>query len=146
MLSVNDYSKQYIDDCRAKVDAQVTAFATLAKATKRAAGANKNAVETALASFEPVYFNALVLVLDEFFLHRSRTIEGKDGNPMNEVRVLCNSMTQGDGSLVADKSIKLKPDTSVLGYAVGDPIRLSEKDFVALSDAFFRTVHDTFAS
>jgi hypothetical protein len=56
----------------------------------------------------------MVLILDTYFTHRSRTTEGKDSNPLNEVRVLCNSILENKSVLRADKSIKLKPETSVL--------------------------------
>ena len=79
----------------------------------------------------------MVMVLDDYFLHRSRNMELKDGNPLNEVRVLCNSLLNGDGVVVADKAVKLDPGTSVLGLAAGDPIALNEHDFVRLCDAFF---------
>jgi len=39
----------------------------------------------------------MVLVLDSSFSHRQRTMELKDGNPLNEVRVLCNSILENDG-------------------------------------------------
>ena len=58
------------------------------------------------------------------FLHRLTGIEGKDGNPLNEVRVLCNSILPNQGKLQVDKlpgwpnsagaSIKLPPEKSVL--------------------------------
>ena len=60
----------------------------------------------------------MVLALDSWFLHRQRSLEGKDGNPVNEVRVLCTSITQHGAVLTADKTIKLKAATSVLGYDV----------------------------
>jgi hypothetical protein len=91
----------------------------------------------AIEAFEPRFFNALVLQLDYSFVHRTRNLEGKDGNAMNEVRVLCSSLLNGDGTLVADTTVKLDPATSVLGLAAGDPIALNEDDFVRLCDAFF---------
>jgi hypothetical protein len=75
--------------------------------------------KNALAAFEPVFFNNLVLSLDAHFVHRTRAIEGKDGNPLNEVRVLCSSLMLHDGVLTAEKSIKLVPQKSVLGIGFG---------------------------
>lgn len=79
----------------------------------------------------------MVLVLDEMFVHRLRTVEGKDGNALNEVRGLCNSMLHHNNVMTADNSIKLSSSKSVLKYEVGDEIKLSETGFVALSTAFF---------
>jgi hypothetical protein len=67
----------------------------------------------------------MVLILDTYFTHRSRTTEGKDGNPLNEVRVLCNSILENKRVLRADKSIKLKPETSVLKLPPGSVRGLS---------------------
>ncbi|MGZ5317213.1 MAG: hypothetical protein ACXWZD_02205 [Actinomycetota bacterium] len=131
MLAVNHYDKAYIDGCRARIDAKVAAFRDVVKA---GSGPKLGA---AIEAFEPRFFNALVLQLDYSFVHRTRNLEGKDGNAMNEVRVLCSSLLNGDGVLVADKTIKLTPATSVLGLAAGDPIELREEDFVRLCDAFF---------
>jgi hypothetical protein len=47
----------------------------------------------------------MALVLDHYFCHRPRTLEKKDGDPLNEVRVLCNSLMSNDGIMVADKTI-----------------------------------------
>lgn len=51
----------------------------------------------------------MVLALDQLFVHRARGIEGKDGNPLNEVRVLCTSIMANGGVLVKDSQIKLDP-------------------------------------
>jgi len=56
-------------------------------------------------------------------------MEGKDGSPLNEVRVLCNSLMFHDGRLRADKSDQAEPGRSVLKLQVGDEIRLNENDF-----------------
>ena len=49
------------------------------------------------------FFNDQVLLLDHMFVHRLTGIEGKDGNPLNEVRVLCNSILLNQGKLQVDK-------------------------------------------
>ncbi len=68
-------------------------------------------------------------------MHRLRGIEGKDGNPLNEVRVLCNSILLNKGRLQIDKlpgwptsagaSLKLPRETSVLKLKAGDEVKLS---------------------
>jgi len=131
MLGVNNYSQDYVDDCRQKVGAQVAAYRKMAEA----AGPSP-----ALEAFEPVFFNNMVLVLDTFFTHRLRGKEGKDGNPLNEVRVLCTSMMSNNDVMAVDKAIKMKPEASVLHHEVGDPIHLTEGDFVALADTFFAAI------
>ena len=98
MLCMTTYDRSYVDDCRSKIASQVSAYRALAS-TARGSGADGT---TALEAFEPVFFNNLVLALDNYFVHRSRTLELKDGNPLNEVRVLCNSMTSNDGIVAAD--------------------------------------------
>jgi hypothetical protein len=58
----------------------------------------------------------MLRVLDTSLSHRTRTIEGKDGNALNEVRVLGNSILQKTRAFSADEAIKLKPETSVLSH------------------------------
>lgn len=119
MLSVSSYPQGYID-------------------ARRALG-------SAIDQFEPLFLNNMVLVLDQCFVHRSRTTELKDGNPLNEVRVLCDSILRNDGLLAADKTIKLEPATSVLGYEVGDRIRLDQTAFSRLADGFFAEIEAKYA-
>jgi hypothetical protein len=82
--------------------------------------------------------------LDGCFVHRSRTIEGKDGNPLNEVRMLCNSILQHRGVLTADKTIKANPSKSILKRQVRDEIKLTEADCVLLCTAFFAEIEKKF--
>jgi hypothetical protein len=56
-----------------------------------------------------VFFNNMVLVLENYFVHRLRAKEKKVGNPLNEVRILSTSMLSNNGRMVADKSIRLDP-------------------------------------
>src|SRR6476646_10720290 len=108
MLCNNAYSPDYVAAARAHIAASVDAF----RAIDTAADGDP-ALRDAVDAFEPTFFNALVLALDGHFTHRGRTVEGKDGNPANEVRLLCTSLTENGGALVADKGIKLRAADSV---------------------------------
>ncbi|HYX67249.1 MAG TPA: hypothetical protein VE935_23765 [Burkholderiales bacterium] len=137
MLGMKKYSREYIDACRARVDGDLRAY------RKQVGGASAK-------EFESRFFNAQVLLLDHMFVHRLTGVEGKDGNPLNEVRVLCNSLLYNKGKVQMEKlpdwpnsagaSLKLPPDKSVLGLENGDDIRLSEADFTRLAKAFFAEI------
>lgn len=130
MLGMRNYPPEYVDATRRRVDAQVAAYRDLAAVLGGAA-------EQELATFAPHFFNTMVLALDAAFIHRLRVVEGKDGNPLNEARVLAASLLEHNGILTVEKSVRLKPETSVLGLRPGDTIELGETDFVNLADAFF---------
>ena len=100
MLCVNNYHREYINECRAKVEFQVSTYKKVA--ALKTAGKLSNALD----SFEPVFFNNMVLVLDSLFIHRGRAKEMKDGNTLNEVRLLCGSLTQNGDKMMVDKTIK----------------------------------------
>jgi hypothetical protein len=134
MLGRKNYTRQEIDTARAMVEADLRAYRALPPAAKTKA-------------FEANFFNREVLLLDYLFVHRLTGAEGKDGNPLNEVRVLCNSLLLNQGRVQVDKqpgwpmsagsSLKLPPEKSMLKLKVGDEVELSETDFVRLSTAFF---------
>lgn len=68
----------------------------------------------------------------------------KDGNPLNEVRMICNSILLNHGVMFADKTIKFNPAKSILKLQVGDEIKLTESDFVHLFAAFFAEIETKF--
>jgi len=133
MLGMKTYERDYVSACRAKIDADVRVF--------KRSGAK---------GLETTFFNNLVLKMEYMFVHRFSGIEGKDGNPLNEVRVLCNSILLNEGKLQVEKlpgwpnsavaGLKLPPDTSVLRLRVGDEVKVSEADFVRLAKAFFAEI------
>ena len=137
MLGMKNYTQNYIDACRARVDADLRAY-------------RKQVGKAPSEEFEVRFFNDQVLLLDYMFVHRLSGIEGKDGNPLNEVRVLCNSILLNQGKVQVEKlpewpnsavaSLKLPPERSVLKLRVGDDVKLSEADFVRLSKAFFAEI------
>lgn len=131
MLSVSKYSREFIDGTRSRIDSQTSTYADLAPS-------GEEALDTA-------FFNNMVLALDHHFLHRARGQEGKDGNPLNEVRVICDSLTDNGGVMTATKAIKLKAADSVLGYEDGDEIKLNEEQFRRLSDGFFTELESRYS-
>ncbi|HUR62904.1 MAG TPA: hypothetical protein VM241_00325 [Candidatus Thermoplasmatota archaeon] len=134
MLGMKAYSQEYIDACRARVEADLRAY-------------RKQVAQAPTKEFEARFFNGQVLLLDYMFVHRLTGAEGKDGNALNEVRVLCNSLLLNGGRLQVDKlpgwpnsagsGIKLPPEASVLKLRPGDEVKLTEEGFGKLSKAFF---------
>ena len=144
MLGRKNYTQEEIDQGKAALDQHLAAYRRLATALAGTPADKK--VGSALESFEAVFFNNLTLVLDHYFVHRlsGKDYEGKDGNPLNEVRVLCDSLISNDGKLRADNQINLASEKSVLKLHPGDPIRLTEADFKRLSTAFFAELQRRF--
>lgn len=86
----------------------------------------------------------MTIVLDRYFVHRLRMVTGKDGNPINEVEMLSDSLMNNGGILRANNVIKFIPDQSVTKLRVGDPIRLTADQFDRLSAAFFAEIERKF--
>lgn len=127
MLAVASYKADYVKVCRAKLADELRRFAALP------AGAAKTA-------FAPGYLNAMLLVLDSYFLHRQRSNEGKEGGPLNELRMLCDGIKDNDGVMTASGTIRYKPENAVTGITVGAPIVLDLGTFEAVADAVFADV------
>jgi hypothetical protein len=136
MLGVSSYTQDHIDQARRRIAEQVSTYDDLVAA----AGGPGNAAD----AFAPRFFGNLVIVLDALFMHRLRGKEGKDGNPINEVRMLSLSQVEHGGVLTADKTIRYKPETSILGLAIGDEIVIDESGFVRLADAYFAEIEKRF--
>ena len=134
MLGMRNYTKKYIAACRSKIDLDLSTYRMLA------ASASAETIE----AFEVTFFNNMVILLDHLFVHRLRTVEGKDGNPLNEVRLLSDSMMNNNNKMGGDKTIKYEPASSVLKYQVGDEIKLNESDFLLLYKAFFAEIESKF--
>jgi hypothetical protein len=142
MLGMKKYPKDYVKACRARVDTDLRAY------RKHAGKAGEE--------FEARFFNNQVLLLDHMFVHRLAGVEGKDGNPLNEVRVLCNSLLLNNGKFQVDKrpgwpesagsGIKLSPEKSVLKLEAGDEVKVREADFVRLSEAFFKEIEKRYGA
>ena len=131
MLCVNKYPQEYVDDCKKRFQDQLAAFQNLPAGPAREA-------------FEPLFFNNLVLVLESSFVHRTRGLEGKDGNPLNEVRLLSRSLLENKQRFQVEKAIKYKPENSILQFQSDQAIALTEAQFCRLSEAFFAEIQRKF--
>jgi hypothetical protein len=146
MLGMKEYDGDYIDACRSRVETQTAMFREVAQAARDHGDADVSGLEGALESLESEYFNNMLLVLEGYFVHRLRGVEGKDGNALNEVRVLARSLMENGGTVMEDTQIALDPDRSVLGLSVGEPVRLTLQQYTRLSNAFFRELERRFSS
>ena len=141
MLGRKEYTQKELDDATAGISAQLDAYKALA-----AAVAGHPRARAALEAFEPLFFNHLALALDRRFVHRLRSVTGKDGNPVNELELIAESLLNNDGVLRGNNVVKYVPDASVVGLAPGDEITLGEADFEALSQAFLAGIEARFVA
>lgn len=142
MLGRKDYTKAEFQNAKTAAAQQLAAYKKLVKAIDAATSDKK--VAAALEAFEPVLFNNMTMVLDRYFVHRIRSVSGKDGNPLNEVELLTESLLESDGVLRGSNVIKYDRDESVLKLDVGDRIRLSADEFERLADAFLAEIEANF--
>jgi len=145
MLGMREYEQDYIDACRSRVETQIAMFREVARAARDHGDADVSGLEGSLESLEYEYFNNMLLVLEGYFVHRLRGVEGKDGNALNEVRVYARSLMENGGTVMADPQIPLDPGRTVLGLSVGDPITLTVQQYSRLSNAFFREIESKFS-
>jgi hypothetical protein len=125
VLGRKNYTPEELDSAKAAVAEQLAAIA-------------------ALEGLEPVLVNNLVLALDRRFVHRIRVISGKDGNALNEVELIVDSLVDNDGVLRGNKVIKYVPAESVVKLELGDRIALSVEQFERLSAAFLAEIDARF--
>jgi len=112
-------------------------------------GANARAtpnttVHPELDDVERLYVNTMLLVLDRYFVHRLRMMTGKDGTPLNDVEMLCDSLMNHEGILRGNNVITYRPEQAVVKLQIGDPIRLTADAFARLSAAFFAELEAKF--
>ena len=136
-----DYTKEELDHAKKAVDQQLSAYKKLAKAVDASSDAK---VTAALEALEPVLFTNMVLVLDRYFVHRIRPVTGKDGNPLNEVELLAESIMDNDRVMRGNKVIKLVPAESVMKLEFGDRIEFTAAEFDRLAKAFFAELEARF--
>ncbi len=142
MSGRTDYKQEELDHAKSAVDQQIAAYRKLVKAIDSATSDPQ--VTSAREAFEARFFNTMTLVLDRHFVHRLRTVAGKDGNALNEVEMLSDSLMNNDGVLRSNNVIKLIPEQSVVKLHIGERIALTADQFDRLSAAFFAEIEHRF--
>lgn len=128
MLSQKTFPKEYVEAARQRTEAHLS--------TLSGAGGDEDLQQQVLEN--------VVLALELTFVHRMRGQEGKDGNPLNEVRMLADSLVTNGGVLAAESSIKYGADRAVLGVEIGERIILDVDGVQRLAAAFLDTLSDKY--
>jgi hypothetical protein len=142
MLGRKNFTREEIDHGRAAIYEQLAVYKKLAGAI--ASEKTDRKLQSTLEDFEGVFFNNLTLVLNHYYVHRLRTVAGNDGNPLNEVELICASLMHNNGILRGNRGIKYIPGQSVVKLKIGDPIHLTAEQFERLSEAFFAELERKF--
>jgi hypothetical protein len=140
MLGRKTYTQEELDHARTAIHEQLAAYRALADAID---GRDPKA-RAALDALEPILFNNMTLVLDRYFVHRLRGVTGKDGNPLNEVELLSESLMNNDAVLRGNNVVKFVPERSVTGLEPGERIRIDAARFERLADAFLADLEAKF--
>jgi len=132
VLSVNAYPADYVTASRARFASLLNAYRHLAD------GPSSTDPRAGIADFEPHFIRSVIVSLDASFVHRVRAQEGKDGNPLNEIRMLAGSILTNDGVLAPNTTIKYVAEHSVAGTEIGQPINPT----IDTVEALIVAVHD----
>lgn len=132
MLGRRTFEQREVDQAKQMIASLVAGRTTIAEAGIDAA---------TLATFDPVFFNGLALVLDRPFVHRARPITGSGGRPLDELALIVDSLIEHDGVFTTG-GVDIIPETSCTGLAPGDDIRLSAAQFERLAVGVFAELEE----
>ena len=127
----DSYTSDEVESCRDAADGLLAAW-------------QANEVED--ETLENLVFTQAVVALDAWFAHRSVEMEGGDGNVMNEVRVLADSVVGNGGALRVRGPIRWVPERTVLRLAPGDEVVVTANTYERLASAYLDAVSDTFVT
>jgi hypothetical protein len=142
MLGRKSYTPEELGHAKTAVATQLSAYHKLIEAVDSPTSSPEAAV--AVGAFEPLFFNHMTMVLDRYFVHRLRVVAGKDGNPLNEVELLTDSLINNNGVLRGNNVVSFVPGESVLKLNIGDRIQVTAAQFELLASAFFATIESKF--
>ena len=144
MLGRKNYTPEELEHARSAVDQQLAVYRKLVDAIDSTPPTPE--LTSALEALEPLYFNNMAIVLDRYFVHRVRMVTGKDGNPLNEIELISDSLINHHGVLHGNNVIKLVPDQTVVKLDIGDRIRLDAAQFERVAHAFLDEIEAKFVA
>ena len=97
-------------------------------------------------TLENLVFSQAVVALDAWFAHRSPEVEGEDGNPLNEVRLLADSIIANDGVLRVPDHVRWVPGRTVLRLAAGDEVVVTADTYERLVSAYLAAIAERFVT
>lgn len=112
---------------RAKVAADVAAFRSFAAAV----------APEHRADVEARWFANALVALDARFAHRDPSLEGVDGNPIHEVRLLVTALLR-DRPPAEVSPGRYSTAAAVLALALDQPVALAADPFRALAEAYLQ--------
>lgn len=137
MLERKTYTPEELDRAKTDIEAQLAAYSDLTGAVDDETPSES--IEAARESFEALFFNTMALALDRYFVHRMRGVTGSGGTPLDELELICDSLTTNDGVLLRDTAGYV-PERSVLQLEPGESIALTADQFDQLAQAVFAEV------
>lgn len=140
MTGRTTFTREEIARARLVIGSQLEAYRELARAARGGGGGD---VAPALAEFEHVFFNSMVLALDRPFVSRAAT--GTGTTPLDELELIVASLLAGDGVFRAGTSIRYSAASSVVGLDEGEHVRLTAEQFERLFEAVFAELEEEFA-
>ncbi|MDN4475193.1 hypothetical protein QQX09_04885 [Demequina sp. SYSU T00192] len=139
MDDVTEYSGDYIDACRWRIEAEVAAFDLL-----RQQAPGDGTMDAPIQNIADEYFVAVASQLEGMFANRSRAAEGSRPGPLHEMRAVVESLNGNGGRFAPPEGSGLDAGTTVLRLDPGEPIMLDREAFQLLSDAFFDSLEETY--
>ena len=146
MLGREDYTQEELDHAKMAVDQQRAAYTKLVRTIANSTEDKK--VDAALATFEALFFNNALLQQHDprprpFLRASTSNGHGQGRQPAQRGRNAQRFLDEQQ-RLRGNNVIKYVPDVSVVKLSIGDPIRLTAKEFEHLSAAFFTEIERRF--
>ena len=124
-----------IQACRDDVAAQIQAYRDLVGAASKASGMSLTRIDAALATFEPAFFNNLLVALDARWRAPLRERGVPLAGAIGEARLLADALLAHGGVLTADAAVRYDADAALLRLDLGERVALNAEDVETLAAA-----------